>query len=180
VGRYLYAEFFEFEPTHKIWIATNHKPVIHGTDHAMWRRICLIPFRVTIPEAEQDKAMADKLLAELDGILAWAVQGCLDWQKSGLAAPPEVRLATQRYRKEQDIVGTFLTDCCMVRQGAEAQATDLYRAYSTWCDDNGEQSISGTLFGRQMTERGLAKIKSGCVYYQGIGLLSDQDDRHES
>jgi putative DNA primase/helicase len=89
-ARFLYGEFFEFLPEFKILLAVNHKPLIRNTDHAIWRRIRLVPFTVTIPEAERDKDLPDKLRRELPGILAWAVQGCLDWQREGLGMPEPV------------------------------------------------------------------------------------------
>ena len=83
-ARRMREDFWEFRPTHKVFLATNHKPVITGTDHAIWERIRLIPFTVTIPKEQRDTTLPDKLLAELPGILAWAVQGCLTWQQEGL------------------------------------------------------------------------------------------------
>ncbi|PLS83054.1 MAG: hypothetical protein CYG60_22800, partial [Actinobacteria bacterium] len=94
-ARYLHKDFFEFDPTHKVFLVANHKPEVLGTDHAIWRRVKLIPFDVTIPEEEQDPRLPEKLQAELPGILAWAVRGCLDWQRDGLAEPEEVKAATE-------------------------------------------------------------------------------------
>ncbi|HLI51013.1 MAG TPA: phage/plasmid primase, P4 family, partial [Thermomicrobiaceae bacterium] len=89
-ARFMRAEWFEFSPTFKLWLATNHKPVIRGTDHAIWRRIRLIPFTVTIAEADQDKELPAKLRAEMPGILRWAIDGCLSWQRDGLGVPEAV------------------------------------------------------------------------------------------
>ena len=82
-ARFLHREYFEFKPNFKIWLATNHKPEIRGSDYAIWRRIKLVPFDVTIPEEEQDRQLLSKLMTELDGILTWAVEGCLKWQRNG-------------------------------------------------------------------------------------------------
>jgi putative DNA primase/helicase len=106
-ARFLYAEAFEFLPTFKLWLAANHKPVIRGTDTAIWRRIRLVPFTVEIPEGERDPELPNRLRAELPGILAWAVQGCLLWLESGLGVPDQVRAATDAYRRESDILGAF-------------------------------------------------------------------------
>ena len=111
-ARFLHQEWFDFEPTHKVFFGTNHKPVIKGTDYAIWRRIRLVPFEITIPEGERDKNLPEKLKAEADGILAWAVQGCLVWQQQGLGVPEEVKAATDSYREEMDILGEFLKDRC--------------------------------------------------------------------
>jgi len=106
--------FFEFAPTHNIILAANHKPVIRGTTHASWRRIKLVPFTVTIPDGEKDKALPEKLKAGLPGILNWSPRGCLDWQREGFAEPDEVRQATANHRSEQDLLAGFIEECCVV------------------------------------------------------------------
>ena len=174
-ARFLHAEWFEFRPTFKVFLGTNHKPTIRGTDHAIWRRIRLIPFTVTIPEAEQDKELAVKLRTELPGILAWAVRGCLAWQRDGLGMPEEVQRATEDYRSEMDVLGSFLEDCCIITDGAMTQASVLYQAYRDWCEENGERPVTGTRFGRRMTERGFDKVRDTYVYYLGLGLLTDTE-----
>ena len=123
-------DFWEFEPTHKVFLATNHKPVVKGTDNAIWERIRLVPFEVTIPEDERDTSLPEKLKEELSGILSWAVQGCLEWQESGLSVPDEVRVATDGYRGEMDVLGQFIADCCFVAPSVRAKAPSLYVAYT--------------------------------------------------
>lgn len=180
-ARFLYGENFEFRPTFKLFLAANHKPVIRGTDHAIWRRIRLIPFTVTIPDEEQDKDLAQKLQGELPGILAWAVQGCLQWQREGLAAPAQVTEATKSYQAEMDTLGGFLEEKCVINKLVEAKAKDLYRAYVDWCSESGEKPTSQRRFGTALTERGFQKEKtrSGIVY-TGIGLLDVNDRRFTS
>jgi putative DNA primase/helicase len=175
-ARFLHAEWFEFLPEFKVWLATNHKPMIYGTDNAIWRRIRLIPFTVTIPPEEQDRDLGRKLRAELPGILAWAVRGCLEWQRVGLGAPEEVKQATRGYRDEMDKLGGFLDECCVLNAQAQAGASELYLAYSEWCEANGEKAVSGTRFGRQMAERGFDRERKnyGKVYL-GIGLLAHNE-----
>ena len=129
-ARKLYTEYFEFRPTFKLVLAANHKPVIRGTDHAIWRRICLVPFKVTIPAAEQDPQLAQKLRTELPGILAWAVRGALEWQRQGLNAPAAVLAATETYRGEMDTLGDFLEERCVVETEASVSAKAIYTAYS--------------------------------------------------
>src|SRR5262249_35064790 len=103
-ARFLHGEYFEFDPTFKIFIDGNHKPEIRGTENAIWNRTKLIPFSVSIPENEIDKTLLDKLKNEAPGILAWAVRGCLDWQQQGnLGEPDSVRKATSSYRDEMDV-----------------------------------------------------------------------------
>lgn len=177
-ARFLHQEFFDFSPSCKIWFATNHKPMIKGTDHAIWRRIRLIPFNVTILDDDQDKDLPNKLLAELPGILSWAVYGCNKWQEKGLGLPEEVREATAQYRNEMDTLKGFIDDCCEVLPNAEAQASELYKAYCDWCDGYGEKKMTSTAFGRDLTERGFTKKKDTkgrrLTYYYGIGMREDE------
>jgi len=173
-ARFMRQDFFEFEPMHKLWLATNHKPVIRGTDYAIWRRIKMIPFTVTIPEDEQDPRLVDKLRAELPGILAWAVEGCLEWQRKGLGVPDEVRRATEAYREEQDALAAFLAECCVVSPTAKAAAKDLYQAYVAWCEQNGERPEPQRALGMRLTERGFERYKShGTIWWRGLGLRDE-------
>ncbi len=160
-ARFLHAEFFEFKPQFKLWLAANHRPIIRGTDPAIWDRIRLIPFTVSIPEAERDQDLKTKLLAELPGILAWAVQGCLDWLEGGLRTPNEVQAATADYRRDSDTLGAFIDDACELDPDSETPATELYQAYKRWADDHGEYQITQTAFGRQLEERGITAEKTG-------------------
>jgi putative DNA primase/helicase len=177
VARFLRAEFFDFRPEFKLWLATNHRPEVRGTDHAIWRRIHLIPFHVTIPEDEQDKALPDKLNSELPGILAWAVRGCLDWQRDGLGTPDEVKRATANYRAEMDVLAGWLEDCCYQEENAEGRAGELYKSYREWCERAGERALTSKYFKTALLERGFARDRDNKgVFYTGLGLLSPQDD----
>jgi putative DNA primase/helicase len=153
-ARFMKAEWFDFEPTHKLWLSTNHKPEIRGTDNAIWRRIRLVPWSVAIPPKEQDKKLPAKLRTELPGILAWIVRGCLDWRRGGLRPPNEVRRATIEYRAEMDILAVFISECCETGDDQRTYASDLYKAYKLWCDDTGERPETQTKFGRRLTEKG--------------------------
>ncbi len=175
-ARRLYKDYWEFLPTHKIWLGTNHKPEIKGTDHAIWRRINLIPFNATFSDSTNPKKnpeMETILTNELPGILNWAIQGCLEWQQSGLNAPAIVLNATQDYRMEMDTLGTFLDQCCVVNARADCKASDLYKVYCDWCDNSGEYALSQRKFGLKLTERGINKqrLMNG-FHYQGIGILA--------
>ena len=158
-ARFLHREFFDFKPAFKLWLRGNHKPEIRGTDEGIWRRIRLIPFIVTIPAEERDPVLADKLAEELPGILAWAVRGCLEWQRTGLAMPDAVADAVREYRSEMDVVGQFLEDRCIVREHAQVTAKSLYAAYRHWADKAGEAAATQSRFGRALSERGLRKKK---------------------
>lgn len=164
-ARRMREDFWTFDPTHKIWLAANHKPGVRGTDNGIWRRIKLIPFTVTIPEEQQDKHLKDKLLEELPGILNWAILGCIEWQNVGLAEPAEVTRATRDYRHEQDVLGRFIDEMCTIEPEATVGATTLYQAYRAWCDANGEHAMNVTNLGTELTRRGFdtKKTKSGIV-----------------
>ena len=174
-ARFLFAEYFEFIPNFKIWLAANHKPVIRGDDYAIWRRIRLIPFAVTIPPEEKDGKLPEKLRAEYPGILAWAVQGCLEWQRQGLNPPPEVLAATEEYKSEMDLIGKWIEECCITAPHATAKASALYGNYKRWVEDNGGFPLSSTKFGMKLGDRGYQKEKSGTVVYRGLGLLDTLD-----
>jgi len=171
----LYENPFTFRPTHKLFIYGNDKPLASATDNAIWKRIKLIPFVVSIPEAEQDKQLPEKLLSELPGILAWAVEGCLEWQKSGIGVPDEVKDAVNNYRSEMDALGGFLEDCCLTETDSKCSAKSLMEAYEKWCEQNGEKVYSQKFFGGQLTAKGFERYKGAGGYYwwKGIGLLSE-------
>lgn len=175
-ARFLYQETFEFLPTHKLWLYGNHRPDIRGTDPGIWRRIRVIPFDVQIPASEVDPYLRDKLLAELPGILAWAVRGCQDHQDNGLPLPEAVQRATQEYRSDMDMLAAFMSDCCVVRADAVVKASDLYKAYTTWCEENGERAVTQRRLGQQLTERGFERRRMGKDdnwHRVGIGLLAN-------
>ena len=173
-ARFLFKEFFDFKPQFKIWLAANHKPNIGGSDHGIWRRIRLVPFTVTIPEGERDPRLTAKLADELPGILAWAVRGCLDWREHGLGVPPEVREATASYREEMDVFGGFLDERCVPAEGVTVQAKDLYAAYTSWCEANGERARTQKALSRGLRERGCESVKGskGVRCWRGLRLLA--------
>lgn len=153
-ARFMRAEFFDFTPTHKLWIYGNFKPEIGGTDGAIWDRVKLIEFKVEIPKAERDPAMPERLAAELPGILAWAVRGNLLWQKMGINPPAAVSTATDEYRQEQDTVGEFLKECCEFGETMEISASRIYQIYEAWCKQLGVKQMDGKFFGRELSKRG--------------------------
>jgi putative DNA primase/helicase len=149
------------------------------TDYAIWRRIRLVPFEITIPEGERDKNLPEKLKAEAGGILAWAVQGCLSWQRKGLGAPDEVKSATDSYRKEMDLLGEFLKDRCRLRPDARVSSKDIFEAYTAWCEANGQEPVGQRAFIAAMKEKGFNRSRLGSGGVRGwigvelIGGLTD-------
>jgi putative DNA primase/helicase len=175
-ARFLHREFFEFRPEFKLWLATNHKPIIHGTDYAIWRRIRLIPFTVTIPEEEREKDLGERLLEESAGILSWAVQGCLSWQKTGLREPQAVTTATADYREEMDPLADFLAERCVSGEGLMARTGELYVAFQKWADENGRHSVSSMAFSLRLQEKGFTRLKDRKgSYFCGLGLASKNE-----
>lgn len=178
-ARFLHKEYFEFRPQFKLFLATNHKPVIYGTDHAIWRRLKLVPFNVTIPENEQDKELVEELKQELSGILTWAVQGCLNWQRIGLNEPAEVLQATDGYRNEMDVLGQFIEESCETGERHEVMAKRLYQEYLSWCEDSKEKNWSKKLFGTRMRERGFVSETrtNNILWWKSIRLKHlDEED----
>lgn len=168
-ARYLFHEDFSFKPEFKLWIRTNHKPIIGNVDHGIWRRVRLVPFTVTIPPESQDGKLQEKLQAERAGILAWAVTGCLAWQELGLPMPEEVKRATQEYKQDQDTMQPFITERCETGAGFTAKASELYGVYKAWADQNGEKTMTNTMFGRELSERGIEKKRTNTGFvYTGI------------
>ena len=144
---------FEFTPTHHIWMATNHLPRITGTDTGIWRRIRLVPFTASIPDARIDPNLSIKLRAELPGILNWALKGCLDWQASGLGSAVAIDAATAAYRDDQDLLGVFLDERCTLDATATVAAADLYADYRVWAETSGLQPLSKIALGRVLAQR---------------------------
>lgn len=175
-ARRMHEDFWSFEPTHKIWLSTNHRPEIKGTDYAIWRRMRLIPFTVQFSDESdprKDPDMEERLLAELPGILAWAIRGCLDWQKHGLGMAEAVKAATASYQAESDVLAGWIADCCVVHRNAKARASALYRSYGEWCEQSGEHPEPQRRWGMRLPERGFHRYSNDGVWYRGIGLRAE-------
>ena len=169
-ARRMREDFWQFQPTHKVWLVGNHKPGIRGTDNGIWRRVKLIPFERIFAEHEQDKDLPAKLQRELSGIFNWALLGCIEWQHEGLGEPEAVRRATADYRQEQDIVAAFIDDRCLTAPDTKAKAGDLYQAYKAWSEACGEKPIGSRRFGEEMAKR-FERRQSNGLWYVGLGVL---------
>ncbi|MBL8828896.1 MAG: hypothetical protein JNM18_18090 [Planctomycetaceae bacterium] len=172
-ARRMREDFWSFKPTHTIWLATNHRPVIRGDDNGIWRRLRLIPFNVNFLGRE-DRQLAETLRGEAAGILAWATFGAYSYLASGLNDPAAVLAATKDYRDEQDTLGQFIAERCVTSTTATVRATELYHAYTNWCSTTGEQPQKQRAFGTAMTERGFERQKIGTVSYSGIQLVESR------
>jgi putative DNA primase/helicase len=179
-ARFMRGEWFTFQPSCKLWIATNHKPGIRGTENAIWDRIRLIPFNVSIPQCDRipRSRMMERLTPEFPGILAWAVQGCKEWIQFGLQTPDEVKEATEGYRGEMDVVGEFIDERCIISKMATASAKDLYESYVKWAEGSGERPVPQRTFGLRLTERGFYNERTtrGRHRWVGIGVENDTKD----
>jgi putative DNA primase/helicase len=170
-ARFLYGEFFNFTPTFKIFMATNHKPVIRGTDHGIWRRIKLIPFTTRIPEEKQDKHLELKLREEASGILNWLLEGTARWKWEGLLAPQSILNATDEYRGEMDVIGNFLKECCTQKPEQTIRIRELFKAYQDWCDGNNEHAVSERFFGLRLKEMGYEQRRTAeARFWTGLAL----------
>jgi putative DNA primase/helicase len=169
-ARFLHQNPFDFEPTHKLWLSVNHLPRVDDDSYAMWRRVDRIPFRVKFVKAEkavQGERVADedlrlKMKEELSGILNWAIQGCIEWQrKKGLYAPKEVNEATEEYRKESDFMGRFFEDEVDIEEGCFETINCMHKTYQRWCAKNEERPLNKSNFGRKLSERGIKSERRG-------------------
>lgn len=176
-GKFLYANEFNFHFYGKLFMATNYKPIIRGTDNGIWRRIVLIPFDRALKESEVNKDLKQELLKEAPQILGWLVKGCLLYQKEGLEEPACVRDMVSEYRTEQDKVAGWIEDRCDISdKNAVTNATELFQDFLSWCNRNNEYRMSQTMFGRSMGKKFKKRnIGSGRVYY-GIRLSPQAPD----
>lgn len=171
---YKYGLEFEYKPEFKLWMATNHKPIIRGTDNGIWRRMHLIPFTVTIPDDKIDRNLAYKLKRELPAIMRWAVDGCIAWQKDGRLTPPAVVVeATKEYRGEMDIMNSFLECCVDEVRGNRERASTVFRAYTKWAKENNEWEMSNTRFGKEMAKRFERERGSSGQFYCGLKVRDE-------
>jgi len=180
-ARFLHQNPFDFLPTHKLWLSVNHLPRVDDDSYAMWRRIDLIRFRVKFVPPEkaipgdkiQDRDLGLKMKGELSGILNWAIQGSLEWQKlDGLYAPKEVNDATEEYRKESDVMSRFFEDEVVRDEGNFETIDCLFKTYLRWCGKNSERAESKNVFGRKLSEKGFKSVRRGTKKITGVvGLL---------
>ena len=151
-GRPLYGKHVEFSIQGKLWLATNSLPQINNSDHGIWRRIMAIPFNRTFTAEEQDKELISKLSAELPGILNWAIEGCLAWQKKGLTPPAIIEAQVAEYRSSMDSISQFIQDECELCLEQSCSASQLYNSYRTWCLTVGKKPKTTTAFKKALDQ----------------------------
>lgn len=152
-ARFMRQDFFEYSPQFKLVVAGNHKPSLRALDEATRRRLNLVPFTVTIPTAERDLEFPDKLKPEWGGILRWAIEGCIDWQRQGLNPPAIVRDATDDYLATEDLIARWIDECCDTGPDIFSPVATLYTNFSDWCVRNGETVCSQKRFSQNLEAR---------------------------
>jgi P4 family phage/plasmid primase-like protien len=158
-ARFMRQDFFEYIPQFKLLVVGNHKPQLRCVDEAMRRRLHLIPFRVIIPPRERDPTLPQKLALERGGILAWAIEGCLEWQRIGLAPPASVVSATEAYLADEDAFGIWLADRCELGAGYETATSVLFASWVDWCVRTGEQPGKQKAFVQALEARGFTRAR---------------------
>jgi putative DNA primase/helicase len=170
-ARFMRQDFFEFTPQFKLMIVGNHKPSLTSVDEAIRRRFHLIPFNVTIPPAERDKGLFDKLKPEWGGILQWAIDGCLEWRRSGLAPPEAVRAATDEYLAEEDTFQAWIDECCIEGKSQWGSGERLWASWKAYADRNNDRAGTRKGFAQAMIKHGFTAGKSQEIRgYDGIDL----------
>ncbi|MEL6345616.1 MAG: phage/plasmid primase, P4 family [Myxococcota bacterium] len=173
-ARFMHKEYFEFKPQFSLWLLTNNKPVIRGTDYAIWRRLRLVPFNIIFKDEDKDPDLPDKLRAERPGILRWLVEGCLEWQRQGLNEPEQVKAATREYQTESDQVGRFLDDRCELDPVARCPSAVVYAEYKRWCEKNGEYSGTKRSLSNRLGELGFKPFRTKTLRgFQGLRVIMD-------
>ncbi len=171
-ARHLYADLFSFTPSHTVFLVTNHPPDVLGRDHAIWRRIRLIPFTAVIPEDQQDRALRAKLLSEAPGILNWILEGTRLWLQGGLlGTPAEVVAATKGYQATSDSVSRFVAERCRRQPDAWCASGDLLPAYQEWCQSQGETPLKGRRWGGALRDLGFKSHKRHGEGWLGVDLV---------
>ena len=168
-ARYMYGEFFTYQPKFTPWVRTNHKLIIKGDDDGIWRRIIVLPFRRKFEEHEQDPLLEAALLIECDGILRWMIEGAALYLKSGLNLSPTILAEQKQYRKESDLLGEFLDEKTDAGADKRVSQSDLFYRWQSWNEDNGTRSGSKKSFTQRLAERGFTTAKSDGKYsYVGL------------
>ena len=178
-ARFMAKDLFEFDPTHTLVIIGNHKPGLKTVDEAIRSRIHLVPFNVTIPADERDTELPERLKGELGGILAWALSGCLEWQETGLNAPPAVLAATDSYLSAEDTVAQWLDES--TRKGGQVTLRAAHQSFLEWCQLNNVEPLRRNTFSDKLEERGYRKSKAGhanVMTFSGLELASQTGSRY--
>ncbi|MBK5186970.1 MAG: hypothetical protein JJD97_01930 [Gemmatimonadaceae bacterium] len=183
-----YRDEFEYSPVGKLWFLANDPPTTRDTGESMRRRLLLIPFTARIPDEKKNPHLTEELLAEAPGILAWAVAGASHALKHGLKPPASVRLASEQYLADADVIGRFLSECCQTQTDdltLRVSAAALYQRYQRWCTEDGANEVTKNALGRDLGRRGFGSVRAAVGrMYTGIALQTaggpvDNNDRRD-
>jgi len=177
-ARMLYGAPFQYQPSHKLIISGNYKPRIPSTDNGIWRRMNIIPFTQTIATPRPMHDIIAEFHSELEGILAWAVQGAVAWYAEGLPYSEDINQATSSYRDEEDVVARFITERCVVVHGINTLKHRIYEEWQRWTESENEKAAhawSQRRFTEQLQRKGFAIGGQGRMFYEGIGLVARFD-----
>jgi putative DNA primase/helicase len=177
-ARFLHREFFDYQPNFKLWMYGNHFPQVQGSDRGIWRRFKVIPCEAVIRDDLRDNGLSDKLIGERPGILNWALEGHQQWQEHGLGDCRAVERATGEYRREVDHIEQFLCQATRLASGERVQASELYDAYTEWCEQENRKAMTQTMFGRVLASRDRpARSESrGKRYWNDIRILGQGEE----
>jgi P4 family phage/plasmid primase-like protien len=169
-ARFMRQDDFEYIPQFKLVMTGNHKPGLRNVDEAIRRRLYLIPFEADIPAEKRDTSLAERLRAEAGGILAWAIQGCLQWQREGLRAPDRVRAATADYLEQQDVLGQWMAEH-VTPKGGPTRRSELYKSFRQWAEDAGEYVLPQKRFVAALESRGFRSVlRDGIQCVEGVSI----------
>jgi putative DNA primase/helicase len=169
-ARFMRQDFFTYTPRFKIVIAGNHKPSLGNVDEAIRRRLHLVPFTITIPPEERDKELFDKLKPEWPGILRWAIGGCLEWQRIGLAPPDTVNAATDEYLAEEDALGRWIEECCITGKHLWGIGANLWGSWKAWSEANNEWTGTRKSFAQALKKPVLLPIAANGSEYITVSI----------
>lgn len=184
-ARFMRQDFFQYTPQFKLFLAGNHRPRLSNVDEAIERRFRLIPFTYTVPKAERDTSLSDKIKTEWPQILQWAIEGCMMWQREGLEPPEAVATATKSYMNQEDAITSWINEACIQDPEGFTYTRELYDSWKAWCGQNGESAGTKRTLGRHLEDREpvlkIQKLRRGEGFgFLGIKLIDDIIDEEES
>jgi putative DNA primase/helicase len=172
-ARYMRQDFFSFEPSHTIVLVTNHKPIVPGSDDALWRRLAVVPFEQKFGDQEADPDLKELLKSEPDAVLSWMIHGWIAYRERGLDIPAGVRAATDKYKTDSDALGRFLAENTM--NHGTVKSSDLFATWSRWCSQEGEDAGTQTAFSNGLTDLGYDKDRTSTgMFWKGLGLSASE------
>ena len=172
-ARFLHKNEITYTPEFKIWMATNYKPIVQNNDSAIWQRLVVIPMDNVVPASKADMNLTNKLKAEINGILNWAIEGYRMYKKHGLrkSEPDAIKSQRNSYHNEMNIVGRFIDECCMLDSQASVKSSDIWNVYKIWCEGNNEHAGTIRKFSIELEKRFEKEKKSDGRYFLGIDFI---------